>query len=104
MNLAHARARNTRRGSSEVGHGAASSVHEIRLTVGSPAWLRSQMNHANAIPELPLRPSQPCAVHHRESLAEDVEAREPAALEDRSAALDLEESEPKQHDHKRRKI
>src|SRR5262249_39758841 len=33
--------------------------HEIRSTVVGPVWLRSQTNHAKAMPLLALRPSQP---------------------------------------------
>ena len=74
-------------------------VHEIRSILVGPAWLRSQTNHANAIPRVSLAPFPSGAVHHREALAELVDARESAALENPGTPLALHEGEAQQHDH-----
>ena len=54
-------------GIDEAGHGAASPVQEIRSMLVAPVYARSHTNHANAIPELALRPSHPalCIIGRR---------------------------------------
>jgi hypothetical protein len=43
-------------------------------------------------------------MHHREPIAEDAHAREPAAVEDGSAPSRLEDREPQQHENSRHEL
>ena len=67
----------------------------------APVCARSHTNHANAIPELALRPFPSRPVHHREAFTELVNARESAALENPGTPLALHKSEAQQHHHQR---